>query len=222
MFQLILGISLSVILLFVITLLLTEVAATYPMMNRYEGNIFVRFNDFLFKKAEDRNKARLLLLVLSCILALCITAFIISSVPEKSVDTLISNTTATGGEKLQGPPPVVTNKTLTDSYSELALGFSFRTKWEDNKIYANAYVRFDGKPIWSFKDWSFYLLDKDGFQVAKYSFALSDLIFETSPGGAIIGLAGRATPQELTLAEYQKIDRLQVVLDRRKAASDLE
>ncbi|HVK97440.1 MAG TPA: hypothetical protein VM368_06465 [Flavisolibacter sp.] len=213
MFQLILGIALSVILLFVITLLLTEVAATYPLMNRYERNIFVRFNEFLFKNAGERNKARLLLLVLSCILGLSITAYFISNPTEKYGN---SQTTAT-------PPvhvaPLPVTKTFTDSITVQGLVFIVRTKWEDGKIYCNNYIRFLDRPIWSFKDWSFYMLDNDGYLIKKISYTLNDLSFETRPEGGIMGLVGK-TNDQLSLNEYHKIKKVEVVLDRKMTAKE--
>jgi hypothetical protein len=214
-FQLILGISLSVIFLFVITLLLTEVAATYPMSNKYERNIFVRFNDFMFRNAADRNKARLLLVVLSCILGLCITLYIISNAASSKAaeeqPVYIANKTTV---------PVVT-ASFKDTLAEYSLSFLTRTKWEDGKIYCNNYVHFDGNPIWSFKDWSFYLLDKDGFLVKKFSFPLAELMFETKDGGRITGMIAKCNG-ELSQEEYAKIHSLEVVLDKKKVSPDLQ
>lgn len=183
------------------------------MMNRYERNIFIRFNDFLFKNVDDRNKARLLLIIMSCILGLSITAFFISNSSEnKSINS--------SGEIINGPSaPLMVNKTLVDTSAEYGLSFVVRSKWEDGKIYSNHFVRFNDKPIWSFKEWTFCLMDKDGYMIRKVNFTLNDLMFETRPQGRIVGLTGK-TNDAITMGEFQKIKKLKVILDRKIEAED--
>jgi hypothetical protein len=64
-FQLILGISLGIILLFVILLLITEVAATYPVWKQFDSNFSAPVAPIPQKSKGERNTLKILLLVLT-------------------------------------------------------------------------------------------------------------------------------------------------------------
>lgn len=209
MLQLIIGISLGIILLFVILLLITEVTATYPVWKHFNTDLLSKVNDQVFKTRGERNSLKLLLLVVSCLLGFCIVAFLIgSSVPPGKGNAVVKV------DSLRTTAALTTQKQLSDSIGEHGLFFSLEAKWEDGKLYGNNRVSFLKSPVWSFADWRYSLLDADGFLIKEFRFALADFVFETKPGGRITGLLNRFNA-EMTIKEFQRIEKLQVVLDKK-------
>lgn len=206
MFQLIIGVLLGIILLFVIVLLITEVGSTYPVWRQGErGSVF---NDQSLPSREQRNPVRIFLLILVALLGLGIAVYLVSSE--------LTQPNAAVAEKL--PPasdkPAVYTKLLTGSSANQLLYFRLQTKWEEGKLYGNNSINFRNDSAWRFTDCRYHLLDKDGFLVKEIVFLPEEFVYMTTPEGRITGISNKFNA-EISLREYQKIEKMQVVLDKR-------
>lgn len=206
MFQLVIGIVLGIILLFVIVLLITEVAATYPVWRQGEsGSVF---GGHPLPGRERRNPVRIFLLILVALAGLGMAVYLVSSEMVKpeppAAENRLPATTASA----------VHTKLLTGSSSNSLLVFRLQTKWEDGKLYGNNSINFRSDSAWRFTDCRYHLLDHDGFLVKEIVFLPEDFVYTTSPDGRITGISNKFNT-EVSLKEYQKIEKMQVVLDKK-------
>jgi flagellar basal body-associated protein FliL len=207
-FQLILGISLGLILLLVVVLFITEVAATYPVWKSFSPSLSSQAHH-----AENGNKkkssglmyALLAFLIISC---LAIVFLLISSAGADKQENR-----GVRVEKTKPPALVSTKKYLTDSLAEQGLLFTTQMKWEDGKMYCNNRVLLLGEQAPNFSDWYFSLLDKDGFLIKDFHFSQNDFVAEEAAGRTTAFL--NRCQAAISLNEYQRIARLQVVLDKK-------
>ena len=218
MLQLIIGITLGIILLFVIMLLITEMASTYPVWKHFEKSPKASLPAYTFteKKEKEPGNLRALLLVLLCITGFGVAIFLIVSSPSQGVQP-VSERPAYSGRTPEAPPtaPAVSlERRLTDISTVYGLMITLQTKWADGKIYGNSRVSFEKTPVPNVTDWRFSLLDKDGFLIREFHFSANDFVFETGANEQITGLLNRFNA-DMSLKEYQRIDRLQVVVDKK-------
>lgn len=206
MFQLILGISLGAILLFVLLLLITEVAATYPIWKHFD-NRSPTSQDSPRGLDGKRNNIALWLLLLIVLLIISLSAYFLSiergkqQMPETKLEK-------------QAPPTNVYSKQLAGSDAGRRFFFSLQTKWEDGKMYGNNAVTFHQDTLLGFSECRYHLLDRDGFLISEIVFSPNDFVYTTGAEGKVNGLSGRFNI-EIGLQEYQKVQKLQVVLDKR-------
>lgn len=211
MLQTILGVALSLVLLIVFTLLLTEVAG----FSFHFRKPFPSGGDRAENTPEQRDKKNLSYLLLSTftLFILAILMFLLepSKIPE--------NETATRKKGYSGAAPILSSTKSTtavfkDSSMKHGIIFVADLKWEDDKMYINFDVRFLADPIWNFKDWTWLLLDSEGYLIKQYDMTLNHYMFKVAPGGRIAGLTGKRN-DSLAFTEYERISHLQVVLDKK-------
>lgn len=211
MLQLIIGILLGVILLFVIVLLITEMASTYPVLKSLDTHNGSSFEQPVHhKKERTTNGMRITLVVFLCILGFGVAAFLISN-SLMTKDTAPAESLPVGNASLASP---AVERRLTDVSEEYGLLFTLQTKWEDGKIYGNNRIAFQRIPTANFSEWLYSLLDKDGFLIREFHFSTTDFVAETDTSGRTSAFLNRFNA-EMSLKEYQRIDRLQVVVDKR-------
>lgn len=206
MFQLIIGILLGVLLLFVIILLITEVATTYPVWKQANGES--AFNDH--NGRQRKSPVRIFLLILVALIGLSMAVYLVGTrliEPEKAVVKELA-------EPETEREPVLHVKVLTASFAGRQIHFRLQTKWEDGKLYGNNNISFQSDSAWRFSDCRYHLLDKEGFLVKEIIFVPDDFIYLTTPQGRTSGLSSKFNT-EISLREYRKIEKLQVVLDKK-------
>ncbi len=206
MFQLVIGILLGIILLFVIVLLITEVGSTYPVWRQGEKG-FV-FSDPSPPTHGRRNPLRIFLLILVAVLGLGMAVYLVSSQLTQP-DAAVAEKLPPASDK----PPVYT-KLLTGSAANQLLQFRLQTKWEEGKLYGNNNINFRNDSAWQFTDCRYHLLDRDGFLVKEIVFLPEEFVYMTNPSGRITGISNKFN-SEISLREYQKIEKMQVVLDKK-------
>lgn len=210
MLQLIIGISLGIILLFVIVLLVTEMAATYPVWKHFQHRSPAPDNDNGFRQ-EPRNGLNVLLLVLVCIIGFCIAGFLIGSAwPGKNPEPI------TKAVSINQPVRATGAKKLSDSLVSRQLFFTSETKWEDGKMYCNNQVFPEDPQPLLFTELRFSFLDKDGFLIRELRFTPSDFVTEMNAYGGIAALLNRSSTG-MSEKEYNRIAKLQVVLDKKRS-----
>lgn len=208
MFQLVIGIFLGVLLLFVILLLVTEVAATYPLRKQFDQSLLPQVNDRFVKKGGEQNHLKLILLILGCMLGFGIIVLFINDAPgKKSPPSLLRSHTIS-------EPVKRTTKTLTNNAAGDSLLFTLQLKWEDGRMYGNNKVTFTRTSVLNFSDWRYFLLDKDGFLIKELAFTLDSFVVMTNPGDGAIGLLNRFN-SNISIDEFQKIEIMEVALDRK-------
>jgi len=205
--QLIIGISLGLIFLFVVILLVTEMAATYPVWKQFDSALLTRLHADLFKNKTGRNGLKSILLVLACFLGFCIVGLLVSNSAPPSIKPVETTN-----------PTVVVQKQLADSATGYGYKFSCHTKWQDGKIYCNnrIYLQHSSAPLVA--ECRFELLDKDGFLLKEFSFTPADFFSETQPDGELTALLNHCKA-EMGIDEYLRIEKLQVVLDKKITSS---
>jgi hypothetical protein len=207
-FQLIIGILLGVLLLFVIVLLITEVASTYPVWKQADRE--PSFNDHANNGRERRSPVRIFLLILVALIGLSMAVYLVGSQLMQPEEQTAKKPTETDSTQ----EPVVYTKVLTASFAGRQIHFRLQTKWEDGKLYGNNNISFRSDSVWRFSDCRYHLLDKEGFLVKEIIFVPDDFIYLTTPEGRINGVSSKFN-SEISLREYQKIEKLQVVLDKK-------
>ena len=208
MFQLIIGILLGVLLLFVIVLLITEVATTYPVWKQAERE--PSFNDHNHNGRERRNPVRIFLLILVALIGLSMAVYLVGSELLQPEEKTAQKQPAADDEQ----EPVVYTKILTASFAGQQIHFRLQTKWEGGKLYGNNNISFRSDSVWRYSDCRYHLLDKEGFLVKEIIFVPDDFIYITTPEGRINGVSNKFNT-EISLREYRKIEKLQVVLDKK-------
>lgn len=209
MLQLIIGVFLGVILLFVIVLLLTEITSTYPVWKHFSNKSLLYANRLPAAKARKQNRLRLFLLLMGCLLGIAAVAFFAGKL------LFATRATAAKEANVKSRLPVApVNRHLTAIATDDGLLFTLQTKWEDGKIYGNNKVLFQKAPITNFSDWLYLLLDKDGFLLKEFHFSPTEFIVETAADGRVTALLNRFNAA-MTQKEYLRIDRLQVVVDKK-------
>lgn len=209
MLQLIIGISLGIILLFVIVLLVTEMTATYPVWKHFQHRSPAPDNDTGFQH-EPRNGPNVLLMVLVCIIGFCIAGFLIGTawpgkIPEPITKAVSVNQVArAAGEKK-----------LSDSLVSQHLFFTSAIKWEDGKMYCNNQVFPENPQPLTFTELRYSFLDKDEFLIRELHFTANDFVTEMNAYGGIAALLNRSSA-EMSEKEYNRIKKLQVVLDKKR------
>ncbi len=206
MFQLILGISLGVILLFVILLLITEVAATYPVWKQIDSSFSRQTPTQPQQNKRGRNALKLLILVLTAVGILCVLGYLINNKTEPQQTA--------PGINAENATATVYTKLLSANSADYLLSFRLQTKWQDGKLYGNNSITFNTDSVWRPTDCRYYLLDREGFLIKEIVFSPDDFVFETNPSGRTRGLVNKFNTQ-LSLQEYRKIEKLQVVLDEK-------
>jgi hypothetical protein len=207
-FQLIIGILLGVLLLFVIILLITEVATTYPVWKQADKE--PSFNDHTHNGRERRSPVRIFLLILVALIGLSMAVYLVGSELMQPEEKAAPKSVETN----EAEEPVVYTKVLTASFSGQQIHFRLQTKWEDGKLYGNNNISFRSDSAWRFSDCRYHLLDKEGFLVKEIIFVRDDFIYVTTPDGRINGVSSKFNT-EISLREYRKIEKLQVVLDKK-------
>ena len=207
MLQLIIGISLGLLLLFVLLLLITEVAATYPVWKQGE-----RESDSPLTSLPQRNGGRqgsfkLVLLILTGMVALGAGSYLL-------ISTLGRNVTAPELKISEAAAAGKARKYLTGTVEGHQIRFQLQTKWEDGKIYGNSVFEPGSDTAWQFKESRFYFLDQEGFLLKLISFSPDDFVFITDANEKVTGLTHKFSTA-MTLAEYEKVAKLQVVLDKK-------
>jgi hypothetical protein len=145
-----------------------------------------------------------------------VAIFLIVSSPAQGVQP-VGERPAYSGRTPEAPataPAVLLERRLTDISTVYGLMITLQTKWADGKIYGNSRVSFEKTPVPNITDWRFSLLDKDGFLIREFHFSANDFVFETGANEQITGLLNRFNA-DMSLKEYQRIDRLQVVVDKK-------
>lgn len=210
MLQLIIGISLGVILLFVIVLLVTEMAATYPVRKQFDQ---LPVDTVRKPELPQRKKTKgTALMLLLCLAAFLLIAYFITNLlpPEQSKATKTT-------PPVSNRPPDKPRKRFADSISHPGFFFTAETKWEDGRLYCNNRVFFENPQPAPFSEMRYVFLDKDGFQLRAFSFAASDFVVETNPFGGVASLLNRSST-EMSWKEYNRVEKLQVVLDKKLPA----
>lgn len=207
MFQLIIGILLGVLLLFVIVLLITEVATTYPVWKQADKE--PSFHDHSHNSQERRSPVRIFLLILVALIGLSMAVYLVGSQLMQPEEKTVQKRTETNDAEA-----VVYTKVLTASFAGQQIHFSLQIKWEDGKLYGNNNISFRSDSAWRFSDCRYHLLDKEGFLVKEIVFVPDDFIYITTPEGRINGVSSKFNT-EISLREYRKIEKLQVVLDKK-------
>jgi hypothetical protein len=203
-FQLILGISLGLLLLFVVLLLVTEVAATYQVLKHFDRNDSPPDSMLPRQGIARQNHSKILLLLLSGVAILSVLIYLLI---EKT-----NLQAATPGVKAEQAAPSVQSKLLSALSSDHTISFRLQTKWQDGKMYGNNSVFFHTDSIRPLTGCRYFLLDKDGFLVKQVLFSTNDFVYETGPDGRVRGLMSKFNT-DLSPEDYQKIEKLQVVLD---------
>lgn len=206
MFQLILGISLGIILLFVLLLLITEVAATYPVWKQFDKRE-PSLHDSPPQRNDKRNYMAIWLLVLVVLLIICLIAYFISTEVTKQKQPE-EKTEATAA------PKKGYTKLLSGSDAGHFAFFRLQTKWQDGRMYGNNTITFHKDTVLQFSDCRYHLLDGDGFLVREISFSPEDFVYTSGPSGTVNGLSSKFNT-EMELQDYRKIEKLQVVLDKK-------
>lgn len=215
MFQLVLGIFLSVLLLVVILLLVTEVAATYPFRKHFDETILAQPTDRYPARSRGWTNLKLFFVVLGCMLGVCIALLVITgSTQPKNSPSLLRSASVTA------PPAKANNKLLTDSSMSHSLTFSLQLKWEDGKMYGNNKVGLTDSLNPGFTDLRYYLLDRDGFLIKELSFIQDDFIAELGPDNRVQNLTNKFNTV-INAGEFQKIEKMQAVLDKKTTAFKL-
>lgn len=208
MFQLVIGIFLGVLLLFVILLLVTEVAATYPLRKQFDQMMLTPVTDQFEKKAGKRNNLKLLLLLLGCMLGFSIVVLFINDAPgKKEQPSLLRVQTIS-------EPVKRTAKTLTNNAAGDSLFFTLQLKWEDGRMYGNNKVTFTRTSVLNITDWRYFLLDNDGFLIKELGFTLDSFVVITNPDDGAPGLLNRFN-SGISVDEFHKIEKMEVALDRK-------
>ena len=207
MLQLIIGISLGLLLLFVLLLLITEVAATYPVWKQAG-----RESDSPMPPPPQSNGGRqgsfkLVLLILTGMVALGAVSYLL-------ITALGRNVTAPELKVSEAAEPGRARKYLTGTVEGHQIRFQLQTKWEDGKIYGNSVFEPGSDTAWQFKESRFYFLDQEGFLLKLISFSPDDFVFITDANEKVTGLTHKFSTA-MTLAEYEKVAKLQVVLDKK-------
>lgn len=210
MFQLIIGILLGVLLLFVIVLLITEVATTYPVWKQAERE--PSFTDHSHNGRERRSPVRIFLLILVALIGLSMAVYLVGSQLVQPEENSVQKRTEP--DDINTDEPVVYTKVLTASFAGQQIHFRLQTKWEDGKLYGNNNISFRSDSSWRFSDCRYHLLDKEGFLVKEIVFVPDDFIYVTTPEGRVNGVSSKFNT-EISLREYRKIEKLQVVLDKK-------
>lgn len=206
--QLIIGISLGIILLFVIVLLVTEMTATYPVWKHFQHRSSVPDNDTGFRE-EPRNGLGVLLLVLVSIIGFCIAGFLIGTAwPRKTPEPI------TKAVSISQPVNAEGGKKLSDSLPSQHLFFTSETKWEDGKMYCNNQVFPENPQPLEFTELRYAFLDKDEFLIRELRFTPNDFVAEMNAYGSLAALLNRSSTA-MTEKEYGRIKKLQVVLDKK-------
>ncbi|NTS40046.1 hypothetical protein HRG84_03945 [Flavisolibacter sp. BT320] len=208
MFQLIIGILLGVLLLFVIILLITEVATTYPVWK--QAGREAAFGDEPLNGRGRRSPVRIFLLILVALIGLSMAVYLVGTRLLEPGETVAKNQAASNTSE----EPVLHAKVLTASYAGRQVHFRLQTKWEDGKLYGNNNISFQSDSVWRFTDCRYHLLDKEGFLVKEIIFVPDDFIYITTPEGKTNGVSSKFNT-EISLREYRKIEKLQVVLDKK-------
>jgi hypothetical protein len=207
--QLIIGISLGIILLFVIVLLVTEMAATYPVWKHFQHRSPAPGNDKGFQQ-EQRNGLHVLLLVMVCIIGFCIAGFLIGTAwPGKPPAPF------TKAVSVNQPVKATGEKKLSDSLVSQHLFFTSETKWEDGKMYCNNQVFPENPQPLLFTELRYSFLDKDEFLIRELHFTPNDFVTEMNAYGGIAALLNRSSTG-MSEKEYNRIEKLQVVLDKKR------
>lgn len=207
MLPLILGISLGIILLFVVVLLVTEMAATYPVWKQFDRERLPHSGQYILQPTIRQKRLKILLLALVCLLALFAIFVLVRNPAEKSGSEAVVEARTEAGTL-----PLPAGKFLTDSLAEQGVLVTLLAKWQDEKIYCNTRILFQQAPAAS--EWQISLLDKEGFVIKEFRFTAADFVAEVQPGGAITALLNRSNAP-LSQKEYQRIVKLQVVLDKK-------
>lgn len=210
MFTLIIGIVLGALLLFVILLLVTEVFATYPVWARFGSAVHSLSPESSTPKKNKRIRFRLLLAVV-IVLGLSSIAFVITNLPQRV------ETPPVVEAKSSEAPKSAFNKLLSDSLPGYGLLFLLQTKWDGGKMYGNNRVAFSTNASWRFTDCRYFLLDREDYLIKELPFTQNDFVFEMQRDSSISGMINRFQV-EMPLSEYRKIDKVQVVLDRKLLA----
>lgn len=201
----------GVILLFVIMLLITEMASTYPVWKHFGTKNNFHLSDQHSERKEKQPKSlRTLLLVFFCIVGFGVAAFLIFNALAAKEQTPVAEVRTASEQPVMSP----VERRLTDVSAGYDLLFTLQTKWEDGKIYGNNRITFQKLPAPNFSDWLYSLLDKDGFLIKEFHFSSNDFVSETDTAGRTTALLNRFNA-DMSLKEYQRIDRLQVVVDKR-------
>ena len=207
MLQLIIGISLGIILLFVIVLLVTEMMATYPVWKQFH-----RPAGDVPESSLGNGKSgssTLLLLLLACLVVLAIAALLMTNrLPGKPAEESTIVHSASKEEVVK------TEKLFVDSTSQPGIFFRSETKWEDGKMYCNNRVFLENPQPLTFTEMQFSFLDKDHFQIGRLQLTPGDFVVETNGYGGISALLNRGAV-EMSVKEYGRIEKLQVALDKK-------
>lgn len=205
MLQLIIGISLGLILLFVILLLVSELTATYPVWKHFKHPSL----SFPKQSAETEKQTNLpfILLLLVCLFGIGMAAFLVTEALPQTEEPKVQADTASRSMLVMPK----TRKLLTDSLP----GFFFRTetKWEDGKMYCNNQVFLENPQPLNFSELRYSFLDKDDFLIKEIQFSPSDFVTETNGYGGLSALLNRCNT-DLSQKEFYRIEKLQVVLDK--------
>lgn len=213
MFQLILGSLLGLLLLFVILLGVTEVIANYPIWKNAD-ELWPPAGRQQQRKTKHLYRLPLLLLLGAALLGGGITGFFIShGFPGEESASVRS------AEMVELPGRVFT-KTHSDSMPGYGLTFVLQTKWEDGKLYGNNRIKLGNNAYWRFADCRYFLLDAEGYLIKALSFTQNDFVFETTPDGKPTALINRFQVV-LPFPDYEKMETLQVALDRKLSAPAL-
>lgn len=207
MFQLILGISLGVILLFVILLLITEVAYTYPVWKSAGKNLSSPFTQLAEKK--DKRNLRILLLSLLGVIGICLAVYFFSLKDPAPAKVLPQETI-----QPSTPSPSLFAKQLAGISADGKLSFRLQTKWEEGKLYGNNTITFTNDSVWRYTNCRYLLLDKDGFLLKEILFSSNDVAYIVGPANRNAGVMSKFNI-EMGRREYQRIDKLQVILDNK-------
>lgn len=206
MLQLIIGISLGIILLFVIVLLVTEMMATYPVWKQFHRPADLHESSSGSGKSAS---STFLLLLLACLVVLAIVALLITNkMPGKQVE---ENSLVHSASKQES---IKTEKFVVDSMSQPGIFFRSESKWEDGKMYCNNRVFFENPQPPTFTEMRFSFQDKDHFQISELQLTPGDFVTETNGYGGVSALLNRSTV-EMSVKEYGRIEILQVVLDKK-------
>ena len=209
MFQLILGISLGLILLFVLVLLVTEMAATYPVWKHFKMDLSAHPGNPAKPPGTKKRLAKVVLVTLLAIASFCTIAQLVNGFRAEKED----RTAAAETKPVNQPADFSAKKYLSDSVSTPGLRFASQIKWEEGKMYCNNRVLFENEPAWNFTDCHYSFLDKEGFLITDIHFSQTDFVTETK-AGRMTALLNRSNIS-ISFGEYQRIAQLQVVLDNK-------
>lgn len=203
MFQLIIGISLGIILLFVLLLLVSELTATYPVWKHFQKTPFTTGK--AAKLNKGRSPLKRLLLLLFSLVALCLVAFFMRHHLLPAKKHAIEN---------KAPEVLAAAAAKNLRLRSAAALFTLETKWEEGKIYGKGRITFRDTLMPVFVILSYLLLDKDGFLIKEFQFPRTDFLYETDSSGRTTALLNRFRAA-MDLKEYRHIASMQVVLDKK-------